>query len=280
MPTDSAAKNKLIPIIRKVINTSYRVSPKLAGRLCYRVLTTPPKHEAKPIEEAFIAEGISNYITVGKVRAAVYNWRGNGKNVLLAHGWDSYSGRWHELGRRLLAAGCNVFAIDAPGHGRTNSGTFSVAHYAELLAAFATQCQPDLIVGHSAGGMAAIYYHKAFPEAFLPSKMALLGTPARLSDFVESFRRIIGLHHEVIDALEKDFLRRWSNPFSYYSMDTFAEILDIPGLIVHDKHDDIAPYEGAYQIAANWPQAELIITEGMGHGLQTELVWEKVLELV
>lgn len=280
MPTDSSKKNKLIPIIRKVLNTSYRISPKLAGRLCYRVLTMPPKHDAKAVEEAFIAESITNYISVGKVRAAVYHWPGKGANILLAHGWDSYSGRWYELGRRLLAAGCNVFAIDAPGHGRTQSGTFSVAHYAELLATYASICQPAMIVGHSAGGMASIFYHKAFPDAFRPKKMAVLGTPAELSDFVESFRRIIGLRPEVITALEKDFLRRWSNPFSYYSMADFAKVLDIPGLIVHDKHDDIAPCAGAYQIAANWPQAELLITEGMGHGLQTEEIWDKLVQMV
>ncbi|MEL7220986.1 MAG: alpha/beta fold hydrolase, partial [Bacteroidota bacterium] len=189
-------------------------------------------------------------------------------------------GRWYELGRRLLAAGCDVYAIDAPGHGRTRNGSFSVAHYAEFLAAFASEVKPHLVVGHSAGGMASIYYHKAFPTAHKPQKLALLGTPAHLTDFIESFRQTIGLRHEVIDALEKDFIRRWQNPFSYYSMADFARELTVPGLIVHDKQDDIAPSEGAYQIAKNWPQAELYMTEGMGHKLQTEAVWERVLSMI
>lgn len=280
MSSTSASQNRLIPIVRKVLNTTYYFSPNLAGRLCYRVLTTPPSHEPDAYEEAFIDEATINYLKVNQVEAAVYNWHGTGKNVLLAHGWDSYSGRWYELGRRLLAAGCNVFAIDAPGHGRTRSGTFSVAHYAELIAAFASQIKPYLIVGHSAGGMSSIYYHKAYPEAYSPQKLALLGTPAHLTDFIDSFRKTIGLRPEVIDALEKDFIRRWKNPFSYYSMANFAKELNIPGLIVHDKHDDVAPSDSAYQIAKNWPQAELYMTEGMGHKLQTEAVWNKVLALI
>lgn len=280
MAVSSPRKQRIIRIIRRVLHSAYRVSPRLAGRLCYKVLTTPPRHVAEPEEVTFIAEGKQEFIEVNGLKAAVYNWPGDGPNVLLVHGWDSYSGRWFELGRRLLAAGCNVFAIDAPAHGATKGGVFSVIHFADLLAAYVDVCRPELLVGHSAGGMASIYYPEAYPTAFRPKKIALLGTPAELSDFVESFRRIIGLRPEIIRALETEFIRRWKNSFAYFSMARFAKQLNMPGLIAHDKTDDIASYMGAYAIAESWPQAELMITEGMGHGLQTEEVWAKVVALV
>ena len=39
----------------------------------------------------------------------------------------------------------------------------------------------------------------------------------------------------------------------------------VPGLVIHDRHDTLIPYEGGATIAQNWPGAKFISTERLGH---------------
>jgi pimeloyl-ACP methyl ester carboxylesterase len=41
--------------------------------------------------------------------------------------------------------------------------------------------------------------------------------------------------------------------------------MEIPLLVVHDRDDKEVPYSVGRSIASQWPSAEMIITEGLGH---------------
>jgi pimeloyl-ACP methyl ester carboxylesterase len=41
--------------------------------------------------------------------------------------------------------------------------------------------------------------------------------------------------------------------------------IDIPALIIHDREDRVAPFEGGERLANDWPNAEFLPTEGLGH---------------
>ncbi|WP_349359846.1 prolyl aminopeptidase [Stappia sp.] len=54
-------------------------------------------------------------------------------------------------------------------------------------------------------------------------------------------------------------------------------IRDIPGVIVHGRHDVVTPMKNAYDLAEAWPQADLRVVEDAGHaasepGIAAELV--------
>ncbi len=44
-------------------------------------------------------------------------------------------------------------------------------------------------------------------------------------------------------------------------------IKDIPGFIIHGRHDMTCPLSNAYQLSKSWPKAELIIEEESGHNM-------------
>ena len=266
--------------IRALLNGSWRISPALAGRLCYQVLAVPPRRLPDAAEAQFLALGQPAFFTLDDMQVSTYHWPGTGPTVLLAHGWDSHSGRWYELGQQLLAAGYDVYAVDAPAHGQTQGGHFSVIYYAEVLATFVDQCQPAVVVGHSAGGMAAVYYLHHHQQAHRPQQLVLLATPGELNDFMNSFRMGLGVRQEVIDEVEEGFIRRYQHQFSYYSISRFSQELTIPGLIIHDHDDDVAPIAGAHDIAANWTNSELILTEGLGHSLKAAIVWHEIMDFI
>ncbi len=264
--------------IRLALNGSYRFSKRLAGQWCYRVLAKPPRKVILPAEKDFLMTAQQNILPVGIMQIQTYHWPGSGPKVLLAHGWNSHSGRWQALANQLIMADYDVYALDAPAHGASFGGSFAVIYYGEVLANFADILKPHIIIGHSAGGMATAYYLRHFPEVHHPDKLVLLSTPAELNHFMESFRKVIGIKKVVIDAMETAFAKRFGKSFDYFSIADFVQNFRVPGLIIHDELDDIAPVQGAYALANNWANSELVITNGLGHSVQHEQVRKRILD--
>ena len=117
-----------------------------------------------------------------------------------------------------------------------------------------------------------MYYLHHDEKAARPERMSLIATPAELTHFIDSFQRILRLKDGVMTALEKEFLRRFDRGFDYFSTAEFSAELDIPGLIIHDQGDAVAPVHGAHTLAENWTDSELIITSGLGHSVQSDEV--------
>ncbi|WP_367392387.1 alpha/beta hydrolase [Lewinella sp. LCG006] len=275
-PTDADPLH--LRAIRLALNGSYHFSKRLAGLWCYRVLARPPRKALLPSEKNFLMTAQQKVFPVGIMNIQMYHWPGTGPKILLAHGWNSHSGRWQALASQLITLGYDVYALDAPAHGASFGGSFAVIHYGEALAKLADTIAPNIIIGHSAGGMATAYYLRHFPKIHHPDKLVLLSTPAELNHFMESFRKGIGIKKAVIEAMENSFTRRFGKSFDYFSIANFVQNLRIPGLIIHDQEDDIAPVEGAYALAENWATSELVITTGLGHSVQDEQVRKRILD--
>lgn len=263
--------------IRWMLHAAYRFSRPTAGRLCYRVLARPPRKDPNSQEALFLAKADRTIMPVGRMNIGVFHWPGKGPKVLLAHGWNSHSGRWQPLAQQLHDLGYDIYAMDAPAHGESTGGSFALVYYAQAMTELVNSIQPQTIIGHSAGGMAAIYYLHHEQEATRPDRLVLLATPAELSHFMDSFQRIIGLKNGVMDALEREFLRRFNRGFGYYSTADFIERLELPGLIIHDDDDDVAPVAGAHTLDQRWNDGKLLVTQGLGHSIQSQMVDEFIL---
>lgn len=264
--------------IRWMLHTAYRFSQPTAGRLCYRVLARPPRKDLTPEEGLFLAKANHTIMPVGRrMKIGVYHWPGKGPRILLAHGWNSHSGRWEPIAQQLHDLGYELFALDAPAHGESKGGSFALVYYAQAMTELVNMIQPETIIGHSAGGMAAIYYMHHEQKAYRPKRLVLIATPAELSHFMDSFQRIIGLKTEIMDALEREFLRRFDRGFGYYSTAEFIESIDLPGLIIHDQDDDVAPVAGAQTLADSWAGGQLFLTKGLGHSVQDPAVNKYIL---
>jgi len=78
----------------------------------------------------------------------------NGKTALLIHGLASSSLTWTNLARHLTSLGYKVVAPDLSGHGYSAwSESYSVQNWTEDI--LKLDVKPDLIVGHSIGGLIA-----------------------------------------------------------------------------------------------------------------------------
>lgn len=78
----------------------------------------------------------------------------NAPSALLIHGLASSSGTWKQLAKDLYNKGYTVIAPDLLGHGRSpRSTTYSLENWAEAI--LSLNIKPDIIIGHSLGGLIA-----------------------------------------------------------------------------------------------------------------------------
>jgi pimeloyl-ACP methyl ester carboxylesterase len=200
--------------------------------------------------------------------------------VLLLHGWESSTARWFEMFEPLRRAGFNIYAIDAPAHGRSEGKKFNVFMYCQVLDAYCRQFgfAPDYWVGHSGGGMAAIYYSCQMETSFTPKRIISMAVPGELENFIDKFCELIGANDRVKYGIEHHFQRHLDHRFADVNFTEFVKQMTIPGLIIHDEEDDVAPIAGAIRMKENWPGAEIATTKGRGHSLTGELVPAIVVE--
>lgn len=91
-----------------------------------------------------------------KTKDSIYvrSWGEGNKIALLIHGLASSSTTWDRLAKDLVLKGYKVFAPDLRGHGKSpRSNKYSVDEWAQDL--IDLNLSPDLIVGHSVGGLIA-----------------------------------------------------------------------------------------------------------------------------
>lgn len=255
--------------ISRFLNNLVRVAPELTGNLTYDILSRPRRWYPETEEQrGFLARAQQEKRRLDGEQIHCYHWPGGPESVLLAHGWESGTARWEPLGAVLHTAGYTVYALDAPAHGESGGSIFTAVHYARVLAPLLEEWRPDFLVGHSAGGMSLSYALTQLDLDYRPRALILQGVPAELADFIHTFQRTLGLDDAVINALNQAFIRRAGWPFTAFSITEYCREFDFPGLIIHDRYDDLAPYSGARRMAENWTRADLLTTEGLGHALQ------------
>lgn len=203
-------------------------------------------------------------------------YQGERETVLLAHGWESNAARWKPLLERLQQQGFSVLLVDAPGHGTSTGKYFTAIFYAEYLEKVCAEFQPHALVGHSAGGMAAMYLLSQLQAPSL-QKLAVLGMPGELTGLMETYRDVLGMKPHLFRSLDREIERKYGKPVSWFSMPAFAERLEVEGLIVHDPKDAIAPWKDILKVHEAWEGSELVALEGEGHNLRSDRVWQAVL---
>ncbi|HEX2093453.1 MAG TPA: alpha/beta hydrolase [Longimicrobiaceae bacterium] len=131
--------------------------------------------------------------------------------LLLSHGIGEHSGRYAALARDLAGHRISVYALDHRGNGRSPGRRGHVRRFREFtddLEAFRRSVAgslppglPVFLLGHSLGGLIALRYLQAYPEA--PLAGAILSSPA-LGIAVEApawKTRLAGVLSRVLPAL-------------------------------------------------------------------------------
>jgi pimeloyl-ACP methyl ester carboxylesterase len=185
--------------------------------------------------------------------------------VLFVHGWSGRGSQVAAFLQPLLAAGFQVLAVDAPGHGETPGDSTNLLECVAVLQALDREYGPLYgAITHSFGGMVLAY---ALNHGMQLERAVLIGAPSDVDFLVENFVQTLAMHPDVVDDLSRRLEQRFESDFwERISTVNNVEDLDVAALVIHDQEDTSVPWTQGQRIAATWPNARFMKTTGLGHG--------------
>ncbi|NNJ89802.1 MAG: alpha/beta hydrolase [Eudoraea sp.] len=269
---------RILPkIYGSYFNALALISKEKVAEKAYLLFCTPRKGRILPIQSQFLENSKNEVITVGDMKVQTYSWDGDRETVLLLHGWESNSFRWRNLIGFLKREGYGVLAFDAPAHGHSSGSLFNVLRYTDCTQTIVSRYNPDYIIGHSVGGMTALYHQYLFPENSL-KKVVSIGAPAEFSDVTKRYQELLGFNNRVLKALDAYYKKHFGFGIDDFSTAEYAKNITIPGLLIHDELDLVAPFWASEKVHANWNNSQLIKTQGLGHSMHQEHVNEQIID--
>ena len=240
------------------------VAPALAAWVGERLFLTPPRHEAPPRERKALRDAAAFDVPFRGGRLRAWRWGGEGAPVLLVHGWGGRGGQMATFAPSLLAAGVPVVTFDGPAHGRSDGRLASAPDFAAAIRAVADRL-PGVraVVSHSMGAPATVL---ALRDGLAVEAAVFVGGSLGPRGFLRQFGQALGLSEATRAAVARRLESRFGGGFEYYDVRTDCATMTIPLLVVHDRLDAEVPWEHGEAIALAWPGAEMISTDGLGHG--------------
>ncbi|MBI4636104.1 MAG: alpha/beta hydrolase [Candidatus Rokubacteria bacterium] len=254
---------RLLPLVRAGNRTLGALAPGLAARLAERLFLAPPRHRRPQAEIALLASARARPMRLGDSRIETWKW-GAGPRVLLVHGWGGRGGQLGAFIEPLVARGFSVVTFDAPGHGASPGVLATIPQMVAAVRAVAAQQRGPVsgLIAHSVGGVVAA---RALYEGLVAAAAVFLGTPADLVGPAARFTETLGFSRRVGELMRERIERRVGMPWSAFRVPELAPSLGVPLLAVHDRGDGEVPWQHSRIIARDWPGAELLTTDGLGH---------------
>jgi len=232
------------------------VVPGVAQRVAFDLFGTPRRRRDKP----FIL-GHRFSITGEGPELAVWDW-GDGRTVLLVHGWNGNGAQLSGFVAPLLRAGFYVAAPDLPAHGDSGGSRTNVVEMADALLRVGRRVGPiHAVIAHSLGAAAAVI---AMAEGLGAERAVLIAPPTNLPRYAHGFARMIGLSAPsaagFVGRIGKLLGERGA-----LDLPRLARSQRARTLVLHDPDDREVPFADARALAEAWPGADLSTLPGVGH---------------
>ena len=195
----------------------------------------------------------------------VQAWRwGDGPAVLVVHGWEDDHHCFDAIIAALVKRGHAVVAFDLPAHGKSGGTQSTIPLCAQAVQGVAAAMGPvRAVAGHSLGGAAAVF---AITQGWLEVERAVvIAAPTGPTYMLNAIAKRFGLSEERKEKLFDELKRVVGYRPEEIELLPRVASLEIPALIVHSKDDAMVRFVTGERWAAQWPGAQLIALERLGH---------------
>ena len=272
--------DKILPLAYGTyFNTTAIFSKEEASEKAFSLFCTPRKGRVLPEQIEFLDQAKSDRIKVKDLEVQTYHWKGNKDTVLLLHGWESNAYRWRNLISFLKNEEYNIIAFDAPAHGNSSGSIFNVHLYTECTQAIVDNYKPKIVIGHSVGGMNALYHQQKYPTEEI-EKIVTIGSPSNLKDIMLQYQNMLKFNDVVMQGLDDHLMDRFGFRMHEFATSNFQGHLPKKGLIVHDELDAIAPFSASLEVHKTWENSTLFKTKGFGHSMHQNEVNHRIMDFI
>ena len=251
-------------LLRFLFASLGRIAPALLGRWAYHLWFRTRRFPESAAGRRVAGQAGRETLRVDGLPVAIYRW-GAGPVVLFVHGWSGRGSQAAAFVEPLLRAGFQVLAVDAPGHGETPGDSANILECAAVLRAVEQGYGPLYgAITHSFGGMVLAY---TLQHGLRVERVVSLSAPATVEFLIDGFAQTLGMPPAVVENLRRRMQQRFDNNF-WGRISTVNNVrnLTVPALVIHDADDASVPWQQGQMIAAAWPGARFMKTQGLGHG--------------
>lgn len=254
-------------------------SPGKAAKKAFLVFTKVRKGRVLSNQKTFLDNAKLEVLSMDENDIQVYHWPGNKETILLVHGWESNTWRWHKLIEKLQEADYNIIAFDAPAHGYSTGEMLHVPLYAKTVDQILTKYRPTTVIGHSMGGMTVLYNESIHPNKTI-DRIVTIGSPSEFHEILTHYKNLLGFNDKVLTALQNLVYNKFQFTVEEFSSSKFVQTNLKKGLLFHDKYDQIAPYHASVDVHKHWKGSEFVSTEGLGHSMHQDDVNDKIISFL
>ncbi len=259
-------KKSKIPLSLRFVAWAFpkveKLAPWIAERWFVRIFFSTAKYQF-PKAEIEMANKANKYnIEFEGKKVQVYEW-GEGKPILLVHGWMGRATQFRLFVPAFVNAGFKVVAFDATGHGNSEGGKSHLMEFKGIIQSLQNNYRNfEMIVGHSLGGVASLH---AVIESSV-NKLVMISSPTIGSFIMEEFRKKIGASANMLNYFERYIIETYGLPFEHYSASyNISRLKNVDLLLIQDENDREVSMENATIITRKYPEASLVTTKGLGH---------------
>lgn len=204
---------------------------------------------------------------------------GEGKDILLLHGWGQNIEMMKPIGDNL-SDNCRVTIIDFPGFGQSDEPkvAWTISDYSNMLEKVVKhlKIKKPVIIGHSFGGRVAIRYSAYNPV----EKIVLFGSPCVRSQQKLSFSTRVLKTIKKLPGMNKfgEYMKKYIGSRDYKAaspimretlvnvvnedLSMYAKKIEEPTLLIWGEYDEEAPLEEARLLENIMVDAALIVLPG------------------
>jgi pimeloyl-ACP methyl ester carboxylesterase len=270
-------------LLRPVVRAAALIAPTFTGRIAFTAFCTPPRSKQGTNRAAAVksvgarldaATRLSVPFPCGSVAAHVFEPAAGSadaplRSVILLHGWTGEAAFMSAFVAPFQQAGFRVVAFDLPAHGQSTGRQLNVPIGVASLAAVARAFAPvHAIVAHSFGGsiaLAALAGTVPAQPRVEAQRLALLGSPASMTEVARWFGATVGLGKRGQQALEARIHDVAGVPVSDFEGKTQLARFRRPTLLLHCRDDREVPFAHAQALAEAGPFVRLEALQKLGH---------------
>lgn len=233
-------------------------SPKMSLRLQQeQLLNEATRFSLKVNDEHFAKRGLT---------FNGFIWGSGTHKVLITHGWGSKAADFSELITALQEVNdLQIIAFDAPGNGSSEGELSNLLLYIQAVkAVISNYGEPDIMIGHSLGGMANMM---ALGELQIAPKLLISIAPLiKLKENFEATMNAVGAPKAEQDGFFTDFDFKFGKPASYFDLiDKYPLNAELKHYLAYDEHDLTSPYSYIKEFLDIHPSVQSKNYDGVGH---------------
>jgi pimeloyl-ACP methyl ester carboxylesterase len=254
-----------VNLVRLAMKTIDRVSPALAGRLTYAMISSPPRYKPKPSELVLRASAHKWKIPFQDGWLQCYRW-GKGPVCLFVHCWGGRGTQAEDMIRQLIQNGMSVVSFDHPAHGLSSGKTAEMVRMSAAVTAVVQNVGPvHTLIGHSLGVAASAIALR--DQALDVGRLVSISSLTHCIWFTEVVAEFLGISVNTVARARRIVDDSYAQPVGWEDLSVVDMMsrLSLPILLIHDYDDAEIPFDHGVKISRAVPKAQFLATTGQGH---------------